>query len=446
YEFINWATQGVFVGSRFVHMTAHLDDLFRRNTLWDPALKRDNPADTYRLNGADISNAVSQQIAFRAAHPAAGTFKLDFAFNGSGAVVDPEAMPLTANLTEDLVAAVVANKTNFRFINHTFTHADMDKAPVPTGASCDYATFTSIEAIRAEITNNRAVWELLDLPERTRNNRVLVTGGHSGLKDPKCTNDLTLHPEMFNVQADDIALDQGGANPLFLQAAASAGVDYLAADSSQRAQNVEQYITQYDDGSQSDRLMLPRWPTNIFYNVTNPSQLEDEYNYIYHGRFVDAGQNPCEIPGALCTPRNYAEILTIEADTALRHMLAFNRWPHFFHQANLARYDESGNTLEFDWLNAVFTEYEQLFTLPVKNLPYYLIGDHTAESLAAKSATIHAIWNRNTNQVTLSANKAVPNLRVTGLSGGEPYGGQLIREITVDTTSAAYPVDRGLTR
>ena len=75
---------------------------------------------------------------------------------------------------------------------------------------------------------------------------------------------------------------------------------------------------------------------------------------------------------------------------ALRHMLTFNKWPHFSHQANLAKYDESGNTLEFDWLNAVFSEYERLFNLPVKNFPYYLIGDRTAESLKARSATIHA--------------------------------------------------------
>ena len=75
---------------------------------------------------------------------------------------------LTANLTEDLVAAVVANKANFRFINHTFTHADMDKAPVPANAPCDYATFTSIAAIQAEITRNRTVWGLLGLPEEAK--------------------------------------------------------------------------------------------------------------------------------------------------------------------------------------------------------------------------------------------------------------------------------------
>ena len=100
YEFVNWATHGVFVGSRFVHMAAHVDDLFCRSRLWDIALNKDNPANTYRLNSSDINNTVLKQRAFRAAHPVAANFKLDFPFNGFGAVVDPNAVPLTANLTE----------------------------------------------------------------------------------------------------------------------------------------------------------------------------------------------------------------------------------------------------------------------------------------------------------------------------------------------------------
>jgi hypothetical protein len=446
YEFVNWVTQGVFVGARFVHMAAHADDLFIPDELWDPALKATNPDTIFRLSGNDINNAVSKQTAFRAAHPTAGAFKLDFPFNGSGAVVDPEAMTLTADSSDDLVAAVVANKGNFRFINHTFTHADMDKAPVPANAPCDYETFTALAPIQAEITKNRTVWGLLALPEQSQNNRMLLSGNHSGLKDRKCTADPALHPEMADVQSDDVAFDQGGANPLFLQAAARAAVTYLASDSSQRAQNIEQYISQYDDGSSTDRLMLPRWPTNIFYNVINPTQLVDEYNYIFHDRFVNAGQDPCQIPGALCAPRSYPDILLAEADTAIRHMLTFNKWPHFFHQTNVASYDASGSTLQFDWLNAVFTEYERLFKLPVKNFPHYTIGDRTADSLTAKSAAIQAVWNRTTNQVTLSANKAVPNLLVTGLSGGELYGGQYIRTINVTTTPTAILVNQGLTQ
>ncbi|SDY87415.1 hypothetical protein [Nitrosomonas sp. Nm58] len=445
YEFINWATQGVFVGARYIHMATHLDDLFLDNSIWDPALKADNPdpSQNFRLTSNDISNAVSKQAAFRTAYPTAGAFKLDFAFNGSGAVVDPAATTLVANLTEDLVAAVIANKANFRFINHTFTHADMDKAPVPANAPCDYDTFTTVAAIQAEITKNQTVWGLLGLPEQSDNSRVLVTGNHSGLKDRKCTDYPELHPAMANVQDDDVAFDQGGANPLFLEAAANADVNYLASDSSQRAQSIEQYITQYNDGSSQDRLMLPRWPANVFYNVTNPTQLTDEYNYMFHDRFVNNNQDPCSIPGAICTTRTYTEILMAEADSALRHMLSFNKWPHFFHQSNLAKYDENGNTLQFDWLNAVFATYQQLFKLPVKNYPYYLIGDKTEERLIAKTAAIQATWDRTANTITLSADKAVI-LSITGVSDGELYGGQNIREIGVNPTPIVYPAYRAL--
>ena len=446
YEFINWVTQGVFVGARFVYMATHLDDLFLANNIWNPDINNNDPTTTYRLSSADIANAVSKQAAFRAAHPVAGAYKLDLAFNGSGAVVDPAATLLALNLADGLVTAVMANKANFRFINHTFTHLDMDKAPVPANAPCDYPTFTTVAAIKAEITKNRTVWGLLGLPEKSDNNRVLVSGNHSGLKDRKCTDEIALHPEMFDVQSDDVAFDQGGANPLFLQAASDLGIDYLASDSSQRGQNVEQYISQYDDGSTQDRVMLPRWPTNIFYNVINPTQLVDEYNYIFNGRYVNAGQNPCQIPGAICAPRDYPQILVAEADTALRHMLTFSKWPHYFHQTNLAKYDDSGNTLQFDWLNAVFAEYERVFKLPVKNLPYYLIGDQTEERLHYKSAIVDATWNRTTNQVTLKANKAVPNLVVTGLNGGDLYGGQFIRKVNVNGTAQAIVVNRALTQ
>jgi hypothetical protein len=445
YEFVNWAAQGVFVGGRSVHLAAHVDDLFLPNDLWDPTLKMTNAANTYRLNKADIDNAVRKQLAFRAAHPLAGNFTLDFAFNGDGAVVDPKAMTLAANFKDDLVAAVVANKANFRFINHTFTHREMNKASVPANAPCDYATFTTVAPIEGEITRNREVWGLLGLPERDQNNRVLISGAHSGLRDRRCTDNPALHATTFDVNDDDIAFDQGGANPLFLKAAANVGVKYLASDAWQRAQDVEQYITQYDDGSLGDRLMLPRWPTNIFYNVINPSQLQDEYNYVLYQKFLDAGKNPCGIFRGICAKRNYEEILMAEADMALRHMLTFKKWPHFFHQSNLYRYDENGNTLLFDWLNAVFIQYERLLTLPVKNLPYYLIGDQTAASLNARSTTIHAIWNRGTNHVILSSDKAIRDLPVTGIAGGNLIGGQFIREVAVDGIPRAFSVDRALT-
>lgn len=444
YEFINWAAQGVFVGGRFVHMAAHLDDFFTEDELWDSATDQTTPSLTYRLNSNDIINAVNQQNAFRAAHPTAGAaFKLDFAFNGAGAVLDPAATTLTANLTEDLVAAVIANTTQFRFINHTLTHADMDKPPVPATAPCDYPTLTTVAAVQAEITKNRTVWGLLGLPEKSENNRVLVSGNHSGLKDRKCTDDPLLHPDMADVQSDDVPF-QAGANPIFFKAAANAGVNYLASDASQTNQNVEMYATGVNDGTKQRRIILPRWPSNLFFNVKAPDEWVDEYNYLFHDRFVKAGQDPCTIAGAICAPRTLAEMLEAEADTALRHMMSYKKWPHFFHQTNLAAYDAAGNTLMFDWLNAVFAEYERYFILPVKNYPYFQIGDKTKAKLDAPVATIKAEWNRTTNKVSLSASNAVPKILVTGIEGGDLYGGQRIREVDVYKNLKPFKVDRAL--
>lgn len=430
YEFINFATQGVFVGGRRVYMSAHLDDLFVEDELWNPVTNQTDPNLIYRLDSADIANGVAAQNAFRAAHPTISAvddyplfaFKLDFPFNGAGAVVDPQAAVLVADLTEDLVAAVVANKEEFRFINHTFTHANLDKGCALT-----------LDAIKEEISKNRTVWSLLGLPEEVDNDRILVSGEHSGLTDRKCTAN----------QDDDVQFPDG-ANPLFLQAAAAEAVDYIAGDASRANQNLEQFISQVDDGSELDRILLPRWPTNIFYNVENPIRLVDEYNYVFHERFLP--EDPCMIPGAICAPRDYAQILAAESDTALRHMLSYSKWAHYFHQTNLANYDGAGSTLQFDWLHAVFDEYEKLMNLPVGNYPYFWLGDMTQERLIAQSASIQATWDRTANQVTLSADKEVPNLLVTGLLGGDLYGGQFISEITVNTAPHTIAVDQALTQ
>jgi hypothetical protein len=275
-----------------------------------------------------------------------------------------------------------------------------------------------------------------------------VSGNHSGLKDRKCTDYPELHPTMANVQSDDVPFITG-ANSLFVTAAANANVDYLASDTSQLNQAVEQHFTVSGRNvvlstNNTTRTMLPRYPTNVFYNVTNPDVLVSEYNYIFHDRFLELGQDPSIVPGAVGTIRNYQEIRDAEATAAVQHMLSFKKYPHFFHQGNVASYDAAGNTLQFDWLDSVFTAYEKLFKLPVKNLPYYLIGDMTKDSLTAKSATIKAVWNRTTNQVTLSANKSIPNLLVTGVAGGDLYGGQLIRQINVITTPKTFAVNQAL--
>lgn len=440
YEFLNFATKGIFVGSRQAHFNIHLDDLFLDDEMWDPVNNvTDGTRVGYRMSAADVNNAVSSQSVFRYRHPTAKALKLDFAFNGFGADLraagestwsssddddrSDEDWRDTSGPVDPLTAAIVYKRSQFRFINHTFTHRDLD-------ASNPEATYP---VIVDEIRQNRAVWLTLGLPDYTKNVYALVTGMHSGLAtygDHSTTADDVFYPQ--------------GANVNLLNAARDTGVLYLAGDPSRPNQNVEGYVPGYP------LILLPRWPTALFYNVIEPAQWTDEYNWVFHERHIAAGEDPCTIPGALCQPRTYQEILAAEADTNFRNLLTYKRWPYYMHQSNLAIYQSCSRmpckTLLFDWMEAVVAKYERHMKLPLKSTPYYEIGRLTTERLKARNATIRATWNPDANTVTFFSNKSV-RIQTTGLYGGALYGGQTQREIPLSANrSVTYTVDRALAR
>ena len=390
YEFVNFSAKGVFLGARQVHFTTHIDDLFVESSLWNSQLNTDDPVNTFRMTSADVTNALSAQTKLRQAHPTARNFTLDFAFNGMG-----------ANSLDPLTQGIVANKSKFRFINHTFSHLDMTDATYGQASS--------------EIADNRAVWLQLGLPGMLANIPTLVTGKHSGLR-----NLLFSFPE--------------GVNTLFFDAARDSGVGYLASDSSQPNENIEQYAPGYPI------VMLPRRPTAVFYNVAEPNAWVDEYNYIFNERFTD----PCSVPGAICTPRNYSEILAAEAELAMRQIFEYRMWPYFMHQANLNNYDNAGSTVLFDWINAVLARYERNMKLPFYSLPYSTIGVYTKDRIAARSAVITGNWNLDTNSITMRSDKTV-KVWTTGIGGGSLYGGQRQRYVTLQAgQTQSYTLDRAL--
>ncbi len=567
YEFLNFATKGVFIGARKVYLAAHLDDLFLGDEIWNPDTNQtDLPP--YRNTAADIEGAVLTQQAFINTHPTISSFKLNFAFNGSGAGIplqtarddfnirrydnndgdmnwtspwvedDPQGQGAVGGLVkvnkkgklvikskgdaepsvtrsinllpppdststvkatlilnfktskakkEDVVAvevsadglnwtvldrlkgkikrttrsyditpfaaeetqirfriynlkkggykgqfkvdyvavrkevedgltqAVIANMPHFHFINHTFTHPDMDAS-----AGMTY------QQLEQEIVKNQQVWQRLGLPEFSENLGTIVTGNHSGLEDKMGTENDT---------SDDIPYP-AGMNMTLMQVLEDLNFEFLASDTSRQNQGVESYVPGFN------LFLLPRYPANLFYNVTTPENWVDEYNYIFYERYIEMGQDPCTIPGAICQPRNYAEILQAEAETALRHMLTYTPRPHFFHISNLHEYS-NGKFLMFDWLDAVVSQYEQMMTLPIINLPYYQIGRLSKERMQARSANVQGWWNLTNNTLTLSANNDAV-IEVTGVKGGELYGGQRLGRIHVGPVPITVDVDRAI--
>lgn len=396
YEFLNYATKGVFIGAREVALATHIDDVFLSTELWDP-VSNTTPAEgvAVRMDENDIGSVITAQDALHTQHPTTADFQLDIVFNAMGSTAgDP------------LTSAIQANQTDFRYINHTYSHLDMETAVYSD------ALF--------EINENLAIWNTLGFPNLIESGVSLVTGKHSGL-----------HTVSLSFPA--------GMNPALFDAARDANISYIAMDSSQPNENIVQYAPGYSI------VMLPRRPSALFYNVAAPAEWVDEYNYIFRERFIEAGQDPCTIPGAVCNQRNYDEILQAESELALRQLLEFRLWPYYMHQANLKNYDGTGKTLLFDWLEAVVSRYEVNMRLPLKSYQFYSIGDYSRDRLDASTATITANWDLDTNLVTFNSTNQTSSIWVTGISEGIPYGGQQQRFITLDENQTyTFSIDRAL--
>jgi hypothetical protein len=420
YEFLNFATKGLFIGGRQISLSTHSDDLFLADDLWDTTTKQSDFNQQYRMTPADVTALVAAQQAMRTEHPLLGDWKVIHAFNGSGA-----GAPGNPGPTDPLTDSIVAHKDEFGWINHTYQALQMDRlCPDPDEPQPDECERTPYSVAHDDIDRNRTVWTNLALPEYTEGLAYLLSDSHAGLHDRNGTeedpSDDTPYPE--------------GRNTNFLQAAYDLGIRYIASDSSRPNQDREQRVPGFDD-----LFLLPRYPTNVYVNATTPEVNTDEYNWIYHDRYVAAGQDPCTIPGAICTTKSYQDVLDYEAETTVTHMLSGKAWPHYFHQTNLSDYG-GGRSLLIDWIDAVMTSYDRLYTLPVKTPMAYELGPDARDRIVAAEQHVRGHVDLSTGTVTLQADGAARPL-VTGLAGGESYGGQSQRKVDVGATPTTYAAE-----
>jgi hypothetical protein len=417
YQFLDFATGGLFIGGRFVSLSTHTDDMFLADDLWDPATNRTSPDVSYRITPADLDAARAATTAFRAAHPLAAGWRIQLPFNGAGANA----------LSDPLTWSALWNKNEFNWINHTYRALQMDRlCPDPDEPQPPECPVTDYQTAHDEIAVNRLVWAQLGLPGYDQGVPYLLSDSHAGLHDRRGTEEDP---------SDDVPFPEG-LNPNFFRAAHDLGVRFVASDSSRPNQDREQRVPGF-----TDMVILPRYPTNVYVNATTPAENTDEYNWLYHDRFVEQGQDPCTTPGAVCAPKTYEQLLASEAETAVNHMLSGREWPHYFHQSNLRNYG-GGRSLQLDWVNAVMTRYERLLTLPVKTPLAHELGPAALDRIVAAEQHVRGWLDVETGRVTLEADGEARPL-VTGIAGGDRYGGESIAKVTVGTTPTAYERDTG---
>jgi hypothetical protein len=391
YGVISWVTKGLFIGERHTYLTAQVDDVFLNNDMWHPSLSCDRSTEdtgfTYRLTGSDLLAVVAWQTA-RRTDPIFSQFRLDMAFNGWGTTDD---FNTEAGTSPDTLTPVARqHQAQFKWINHTYDHENLDSVTYNFAAR--------------EINRNNNVASRLNLTRY--NQRNLVTPDISGLR-----------------------------NRAFLRAAADNGVRYLVSDTSRPGYDNPSPNTGIYNTLQTNILMIPRRPNNLFYNVSLPAEWVAEYNCLYgeNGRFPP--------PAGFGEDRTYAQILDFESNVFLRYMLQGDIDPLMFHQPNLRAFDCPGehcpqgapagrNSLLGHLLDLTVAKYKAFFNHPILSPTMNQIGVAMADRMRFNQSGVRATISGQTLTVRVTRAATVP---ITGLriAGAEQYGGQSIAHVTL---------------
>jgi hypothetical protein len=348
YGLVDWATRGLFVGERHSYAVPQIDDLFLYSNIF-------GTTDVFRISDADLQ-AFASWLARTQAQPLTREFRPAWAANGQGS---------QAIAADALTSKAVALGSTFSWLNHTWDHADL--------TALDYADTLY------ELTHNDQYLRGLGLvPYATIN---AVTPNVSGL-----------------------------ANPEAMQAMHDLGITQIVSDTSAAGQNNPSPNAGVLNALQPGVLEVPRIPSELYYNVSQPSEWIPEYESL-------------RSPNATV---DYATIIGTESDALSTYMLNGRNDPWMFHQANARNYDGAGHSLLSDLLDASFAKYGAVMTLPIVSPTMDELAGLVRNRMALDASGVVATIVAGASMTVRVTNAAT--VPVTGLCtpGAESYAGQTI--------------------
>ena len=376
YGVVNWVSKGFFLGERKVYLNAQPDDVLIADDLWDSLRLSDQTGLEYRMTGNDYTKLIAWQNTLRASSTNTAQIRLEMPFNGVGA------SGIYRNDT--LTAAVRRNPNQFKWVNHTYEH--------------ELLTAISYADALTQLNNNHNVAQQL--------------------KFQLYFKDSMIQPEI-----------SGLANPEFLRAAKDFGIRYILSDTSQPGWKNPSPNAGFYSTYEPSILIIPRYPTNLYYNVSTPAEWISEYNYFYApgGLFPTWGR-------AL----TYSEVLDKESEMWLRYLLKYDLNPVMFHQSNLRAYDNK-NSLLGDLINVTLNKFNSMYKLPIRSPSQHETGVLMAARMAYNASGVSGrILLGATNTIALKTVNSV-KVPLTGISYGsttESYGGQTISTVSLGANGA----------
>lgn len=405
YGLFRWASKGLFLGQQRHYLNVDVDDWFntydRRNV--DGTI---DSSPNNRTTSAEAANLAAKQVSLRAAYPLASGLTYNLAYNGGDADGVTTGACAADGTSVNLTATTRCLASQFRFLNHTYNHPELN--------------FTDYATSYAELNNNRTVATALGLPEAAN---VVKTPEYSGLGvyNPNPTNDID--------PPTDYGLAASNAN--FLAAAKALGTTYVHGNMSFTSHKPSCFNCSIVHPMESTISVVADWPTNIAYFSSTPDEETAFYNWYYGptGKFPFWSRN-----------LTYAEVMDYEAGQALNQLATGSINSHTFHIANARDYG-SGQTVLTDWTGQVLAKYSAYYAVPLLNTDWSTLGAYTTTRnahFAQVAAGADAVYDRTTGTVVITSTLA-GSLQVTGATatGSVLYGTDNQSLITL---TAATPV------
>jgi hypothetical protein len=437
YGLMNWVTRGRFLGERHVNMNLQPDDLLIDDDVWNPANSPGNgtydpgaaciatatlKCPTIRMSGSDVTALVNWQNQLQTSSTTPG-FRIEFPFVGHGTspnFLEPGCMTGQGQpcVPDTLTSALQANQQYLNFVSHTYDHINLDYNCVSWNTSTTPATCAQSQATTYQMV----------LSNLQQNDQIATTPRPNGLGLANYSKDTFVQPDISGLN-----------NSLAMQALYDFGIRYVISDTSQPGWNNPSFNAGIYSSLQPGILIIPRHPSNLFYNLYNPSDWVAEYNcFYYQNNPIKCGGTSFDQYRYLTQPIDYPGVLNHESDQFVQYLIKWDVDPIMFHQPNTVQYASNQTTLS-DVFNMTLQKYRSMYTLPIRTLREREVGLKMAVRMAynaAKGAGLTAQMvpcgtTVGTPSITLTSPTAAL-IPVTGVQFGgqtEVYGGQTISYI-----------------
>lgn len=311
---IAWVNRFVETGYSRNFYAVQVDDVLLPNAQWSDVghceMGRNCPPGTPDLEPIRmVPDDVDYLVDWQNKHG----FKIDLAFNGSGAGEYAQ-----AHLGRDpLMESLTAHDGDLRFVSHTWSHMFMGchQVLLPDDWRCladdaGQPRWRSERELRDQFVMNQEFAAKNHLTNFSADE--VVTGEHSG---------LAKRPEQM--------LD----NPNLGPALTDARMTWIASDASEPGD--------FDPRTLGSATTVPRYPIDLDYNTPTYRQAADQYNAIHvskaqggSGECEIEADNPCVAPISLDTGY-LGVVVPWNVDETWQRVVADDPRPHFVHQTNL---------------------------------------------------------------------------------------------------------------